>query len=165
MKQGGDSVHKTKQVELTFYKDEYSKALRRFVLPPEQGQFTALPKEIENVIDGQHRMIIVTNDEPVGFFLLHNTKRVQEYTDNPNAMLLTAFSINQIHQGKGYAKKGMRKLKNFVHTKFENCNEIVLAVNYKNSAAQQLYKKVGFVDTGKRKIGKIGEQIIMNLKI
>ncbi|WP_054709496.1 GNAT family N-acetyltransferase [Bacillus sp. JCM 19041] len=159
-------MYKTKQVELTFYRDEYSNDLRRFVLPPEQEQFTALPKETVNVADGQHRIIIVTKeDEPVGFFLLHSTDRVHEYSDNPNAMLLTAFSINHIHQGKGYAKKGMLELEKFVKTEFSDCDEIVLAVNHKNIPAQQLYKKVGFVDTGKRKIGRIGEQMIMNLKL
>ena len=78
-------------------------------------------------------------------------------------MLLTALSVNHAKQGRGYAKKGMLLLKDFVKTEFPNCDEIVLVVNHKNVPAQQLYLKVGFGDTGKRKMGPKGEQFVMNL--
>ncbi len=78
-------------------------------------------------------------------------------------MLLTSLSVNHAHQGKGYAKQGMLLLKSFVKAEFPTCNEIVLAVNHKNVPAQKLYKKVGFKDTGKRKMGPIGEQLILSL--
>jgi ribosomal protein S18 acetylase RimI-like enzyme len=41
---------------------------------------------------------------------------------------------------------------------------VVLVVNHKNIPAQHLYLNVGFVDTGVRKIGRIGEQIVMSLQ-
>ena len=113
--------------------------------------------------EGQHRIVILSEDEPVGFFLLHSTERVKEYSDNAKAMLLTALSINHLKQGKGYAKQGMLLLSDFVKTEFPDCDEIVLVVNHKNVPAQRLYLRVGFKDTGKRKIGRIGEQFVMNL--
>jgi RimJ/RimL family protein N-acetyltransferase len=90
---------------------------------------------------------------------------VKEYSDNARAMLLTAFSINHAYQGKGYAKQGMSLLSEFVQKEFLDCNEIVLAVNHKNIPAQKLYMKVGFHDTGRTKIGRIGEQYIMALSL
>jgi hypothetical protein len=81
--------------------------LNSFELPEEQEKFTALPKNITEVADGQYRMDILNENEPFGFFLLHGSDRVKEYSDNPRAMLLTAFSIHHAHQGKGYAKQGM----------------------------------------------------------
>jgi hypothetical protein len=51
----------------------------------------------------------------------------------------------------------------FVKSEYPTCNEIVLAVNHKNIPAQKLYSKVGYKDTGRRKMGPIGEQFIMNL--
>jgi RimJ/RimL family protein N-acetyltransferase len=152
-----------KTVELVHYSKAYETLLNTFELPEGQEQFTALPKKITDVIDGQYRIVILCGNEPVGFFLLHATERVQEYSDNPSAMLLTAFSINYAHQGKGYAKKGLSLLSDFVQKEFSDCNEIVLAVNHKNIPAQKLYLKVDFQDTGKRKIGRIGEQYIMSL--
>jgi len=57
-----------------------------------------LPKEVADLAEGQHGVMIMNHDEPVGFFLLHQTDRVKEYTDNPHAILLTALSIDQAHQ-------------------------------------------------------------------
>jgi len=63
----------------------------------------------------------------------------------------------------GYAKGSMILLGEFVKSEFPDCNEIVLVVNHKNIPAQSLYSKVGFEDTGERKIGPIGEQLVMKL--
>ncbi|MFJ5761991.1 GNAT family N-acetyltransferase [Neobacillus sp. NPDC093182] len=158
-------MKKMKTVGLVHFSKEFETQLNSFELPKEQEQFTALPKKITEVADGQYRIVILSGNVPVGFFLLHATDRVKDYSDNPKAMLLTAFSINHAHQGKGYAKQGMSLLREFVQKEFPDCNEIVLAVNHKNIPAQKLYMKVGFQDTRRRKIGKIGEQYIMALSL
>lgn len=145
--------------------NEYIETLNSFILPEEQEKFTALPNAISDLKDGQYSIVILNRNEPVGFFLLHATERVKEYSDNPNAMLLTALSVNHLHQGKGYAKMGMLLLKSFIEQEFPHCNEIVLVVNHKNIAAQNLYLNVGFIDTGIRKVGKIGEQFLMKLHL
>jgi len=152
-------------VELRRFSSEYIDALNLFELPEEQAQFTSLPSQCQETIEGQHRIVILHESEPAGFFILHSTDRVQEYSDNPQAMLLTSFSITHAKQGKGYAKQAMVLLREFAAMKFPDCNEIILAVNHKNSAAQQLYVKTGFQDTGNRKIGPLGEQFIMSLML
>ncbi|CAH0347069.1 GNAT family N-acetyltransferase [Bacillus sp. CECT 9360] len=155
------------EVELHVYKSEYSELLKTFKLPEDQEQFTALPLTIEmlEITHVRHPIVILSENVPVGFFVLHSSARVKEYTDNPNAMLLTALSINHTQQGKGYAKKGMELLKSFVNQEFPECNEIVLAVNKRNIPAQKLYERVGYEDTGRRKVGKIGEQLILSLSV
>ncbi|UTR10093.1 GNAT family N-acetyltransferase [Evansella sp. LMS18] len=158
-------MNKTTELALSHFKEEYLDALNSFELPEEQVQFTALPGKYKDVDEGQHRIVILNGTKPVGFFLLHSTERVKEYSDNPQAMLLTSLSVNQIEQGKGYAKQAMLLLRKFVKAEVPHCDEIVLAVNHKNIAAQKLYLKAGFEDTGKRKIAPIGEQFIMNLKL
>ncbi|WP_106767104.1 GNAT family N-acetyltransferase [Paenibacillus faecalis] len=156
---------KVDYVEMKMFSDEHLEVLHSFELPEEQEQFTALPSEMLEGAEGQHRIVIVSDHEPVGFFLLHSTERVKEYSNNPKAMLLTALSINHVKQGKGYAKQGMLLLSDFVKSEFPNCDEIVLAVNHKNLPAQRLYSRVCFVDTGKRKMGPLGEQFIMKLSL
>ncbi|PKR84240.1 GNAT family N-acetyltransferase [Heyndrickxia camelliae] len=158
-------MHTSFEVTLEYYQPKYLNELRNFYLPADQEQFTALPVEMLETTNVRHPIMIVSHNEPVGFFVLHSSERVAEYTDNPNAMLLTAFSINHAHQGKGFAKKGMKLLHDFVHQEFPQCNEIVLAVNQRNIPAQKLYEKVGFTDTGRRKMGEIGEQLILCLKL
>jgi RimJ/RimL family protein N-acetyltransferase len=158
-------MEKTNYIELGHFNTKHVDVLNSFELPEEQEQFTSLPINYKEVMDGQYRIVILCENEPVGFFILHSTDRVKGYTSNPNAMLLTSFSINFKKQGKGYAKQAMLLLKGFVETEFPDCNEIILAVNRKNSSAQQLYLKVGFQDTGERKMGPIGEQLIMSLML
>lgn len=97
--------------------------------------------------------------------MLHSTNRVKEYSDNPHALLLTALSINYLQQGKGFATKGMNLLKSFINQELPQYDEIVLAVNHKNIPAQKLYEKVGYRDTGRRKIGKLGEQLIFSTSV
>ncbi|MBP2076385.1 GNAT family N-acetyltransferase [Oceanobacillus polygoni] len=156
-------MEKTDYIELRHFSNEHVDLLHSFELPKDQVQFTSLPINFVDVSEGQHRIVILNHNEPVGFFILHSTDRVKAYSNNQYAMLLTSFSINHSQQGKGYAKQAMNLLKQFVSAEFPNCNEIILAVNHKNITAQQLYKRVGFQDTGKRKVGPIGEQFIMNL--
>ncbi|WP_105981249.1 GNAT family N-acetyltransferase [Bacillus paralicheniformis] len=156
-------MKKSGSIQLKHFSEEHSAALLEFKLPEEQHRFTALPKEVLKQTDGQFPIVILSEGEPVGFFILHATERVKDYADNPDAMLLTALSIDRKHQGKGFAKEGMLKLPEFVAKEFTHCHEIVLVVNVKNTAAQHLYVKAGFADTGERKMGPIGEQIVMKL--
>lgn len=158
-------MKKMDYVELKHFLSEHSEELNSFELPEEQAQFTSLPNKFFEETEGQDRIVIFSGNEPVGFFLLHSTERIKEYSNNPNAILLTSFSINQAKQGKGYAKQAMLLLSDFVKSEFPDCDEIVLAVNHKNIPAQRLYSRVGFRDTRKRKKGPVGEQFIMSLSL
>lgn len=154
---------KTNCINLSHFSTEHVDILNSFELPEGQEQFTSLPNKFKGSVEGEYRIVILAGDVPVGFFLLSTTKQVKEYSTNPSAMLLTSFSINYTEQGKGYAKQAMILLENLIATEFPHCNEIVLAVNHKNTSAQRLYRKGGFHDTGKKKNGPIGEQLIMSL--
>ncbi|MBM7649120.1 RimJ/RimL family protein N-acetyltransferase [Bacillus ectoiniformans] len=158
-------MKKLNDVRLAHFKHAHLSVLNNFMLPEEQIQFTALPNDVLDVSEGQYRIVILSNDEPVGFFLLHSTERVKEYSNNPKAMLLTALSVNHAKQGKGYAKQGMLLLSDFVKTEFPACDEVVLVVNHKNIPAQQLYLSADFKDTGERKQGPIGEQLVMKMSL
>ncbi|AIE79703.1 acetyltransferase, GNAT family [Bacillus cereus] len=157
------------EVQLVPYKEEYKEVIQTFTLPSEQVQFTSDPTELlkkakndctKNVI-----VILDYNGVPVGLFTLQTGDSVQEFTENESALLLTSFSINYDRQGKGYAKKSLALLQAFVQRYFPMKNEVVLAVNEKNIPAQNLYEKVGFQDKGFRRMGPIGQQIVMHLPI
>ncbi|MGS2777183.1 GNAT family N-acetyltransferase [Robertmurraya sp. GLU-23] len=154
-----------KNISLDLFELKYKESLLTFELPSDQVKFTALPRHVLEVQEGQFPIVIVEDDVPVGFFILHSTSRVKEYSTNPNAMLLTAFSIDYSKQGKGYAKLGLLLLKKYIQNQFPSCDEIVLGVNHQNVPAQNLYVRVGFQDTGRRVIGSLGEQFVMTLRI
>jgi len=158
---GNYHMEKLKRVELKHFSSKYMEELNSFVLTEEQKQFSALPSNFEEINEGQYRIVILSDHTPVGFFLLNSNERVKKYSNNSNALLLTALSINHAEQGKGYAKQGMILLVEFVLSEFPHCNELVLVVDKDNIPAQKLYLKVGFEDTNERLIGRIGEEIIM----
>lgn len=158
-------LSQTMNISLHLYEPKYREGLLSFELPNDQEKFTALPSRALDVQEGQFPIVIMEDNIPVGFFMLHSTSRVKEYSNNPNAMLLTAFSIDYIKQGRGYAKQGLRLLKKYIQYQFPNCDEIVLGVNHQNIPAQNLYVGVGFDDTGRRVIGSLGEQFVMSLRI
>lgn len=155
-------------LQLVPYEEKYKEMIQAFTLPSEQVQFTANPSELlEKAKEDSTRnvVVILANDKPVGIFALQCGERVDEYTDNGNALLLVAFSINHDEQGKGYAKRGLALLHNFVASYFPDKNEIVLAVNERNIPAQKLYLKVGFEDRGQRRMGPIGSQLVLYLPL
>ncbi|WP_263704286.1 GNAT family N-acetyltransferase [Bacillus thuringiensis] len=162
------NIH-TGEIQLVPYKEDYKEVIQTFTLPSEQVQFTSDPVELlEKAKSDRTKNVIVILDYkgiPVGLFALQTGDRVQEFTDNENALLLISFSVNHNKQGKGYAKKSLVLLQDFVQRYFPIKNEVVLAVNEKNIPAQNLYEKVGFQDKGFRRMGPIGQQIIMHLPI
>jgi len=65
-------------IELVHFSEDYVDVLHDFDLPEEQSQFTALPKEISIEMVGQYPIVILSDNVPVGFFVLHATVRVKE---------------------------------------------------------------------------------------
>jgi len=152
-------------ITLTFYEKIYDSYLSGFYLPEDQMPFTALPmeaiKKCENDPE-RHPIVILADSIPVGFFILHHGENIRQYYDHPNAILIRSLSVDYQHQGKGYAKKGMQLCPGFVREHFPFIDEIILVVNNRNIAAQNLYKKVGFIDKGIRRVGPVGPQTVMH---
>ncbi|WP_055108311.1 GNAT family N-acetyltransferase [Paenibacillus ihumii] len=158
----------TNNVSLREYLPGDMEALERYELPEGQILFSALPKEVlSEAIQDSHRypVVIVCGESLVGFFILHEGPAIAEFTPNPQAMLLRSFSIDYRHQGQGIAKQAMLQLPEFMKSRFPGRNEIVLAVNKRNKAAQTVYLAAGFRDEGRLIEGPIGPQHIYHLII
>lgn len=152
-------------VKLKYVSSEHWEALYTFFLPIEQEKYTTLPKNMDAPLpDGVHPIVVLTG-KPVGMFLLHDNERVASYTTESDALLFSGFSINYASQGKGYAKAALQELPAFVKRHFPHVREVILSVNLKNDVAFTLYTRVGWVDTGRRIGGPIGEQRILSLSI
>ncbi|SCC47378.1 Uncharacterized protein BC10311_03590 [Bacillus wiedmannii] len=91
------NIH-TGEIQLVPYKEKYKEVIQTFTLPSEQVQFTSDPGELlEKAKSDRTKNVIVIldyNGVPVGLFALQTGDRVQEFTDNQDALLLTSFSIN-----------------------------------------------------------------------
>jgi RimJ/RimL family protein N-acetyltransferase len=152
-------------VRLDFYHSNFEKFIETYHLTEEQLRFTAHPKDALQkckVEESRFPIMILLNEELAGFFVLHGWDGVKEFNNNKNALLLRAYSINSSAQGKGVAKESLRLLPSFVKQHFPGVDEIILAVNHQNFAAQHVYKCSGFIDTGGRAMGRSGEMFIFH---
>ena len=150
-------------MELQFYNRSYQPLIDGYLLVESQLQFTRHAQECVQLASETRTPVLALVDRKlVTYFDLHRDKGVEPYSDNPNAILVRAFSTDVREQRKGYAKQALTLLPGFVKQHFPLIDEIVLAVNVGNEVAQALYQKVGFIDYGERRIGPKGELIIMS---
>lgn len=110
-------------------------------------------------------VLILAEDDLVGFFTLKTGVEVKTYTDEPNVLLLKSYSIDDRFQGKGFGKLSLQKVHGFVAEKFPGIKKVVLGVNKANIAAQLLYLKIGFLDTKRRIEGSLGVQFVLEMEI
>ncbi|QVY62128.1 GNAT family N-acetyltransferase [Cytobacillus gottheilii] len=152
-------------MQLYLYDERFKNAIENYELTEEQLCYTGHPKDCIKLSEedsNRYSILALEEDKLVTFFVLHRNEGVKPYSNNNNSILLRAFSTGFLYQGRGYAKKSLMLLPEFVKENFNGINEIVLAVNVNNVVAQKLYQKCGYVDEGVRKIGKKGELIIMS---
>lgn len=152
-------------MKLHFFSDHFQEQIESYNIDNEQLRFTRHPLdciELSKHNLNRHSIVAIENEELVTFFVLHEKEGVIPYSNNPNAILLRAFSTDKYQQGKGYAKQALSLLPEFVKENFNHINEIVLAVNIQNVVAQGLYNKCGFVDEGVRNESEKGALIIMS---
>lgn len=140
--------------------------LEQYVL--EDSQFTVLPMEAMTTslyAIEKHPILIMEAEKVVGFFILQVGIGVSQYTEDEDAVLLKAYSIDDRFQGKGYGKRSLEVLPAFVKAYFPKSKKVVLAVNHGNISAQMLYLKAHFYDTKRRIHGVKGLQFIFELTI
>lgn len=157
-------------ITLSFYKSEDFEDLTSYSLDELQSQFTAMPKATLEIIKEKNTgdkfpVTIFYQDKAVGFFVLDFGEDKFELTENENSTLLRSLSINPDYQGKGIGKTSMIILSDFVKDSFPECDEIVLAVNFNNKSAYDLYLKCGFEDQDKTRQMSKGWQNLLSKKI
>lgn len=155
-------------VSLDFYNEQYREALAGYSLSKEQVIYSGLPMEsVQDCRDDpdRHPIVILYHHKPAGFLVLHGRNGAKAYSRNPHAILLRAFSVNSLFQGRGIATKSLRILDAFIKKNDSETDEIVLAVNQKNIAARHVYRKAGYLDTGIRAMGRHGEMLILSKMI
>lgn len=158
--------------ELKFYQPENLSELD-YVLDKIQSQFTATAKQSLQKIEERNQNgdffaypITIFHDEKiVGFFVLDFGEDKFDLTENQNSVLIRSLSVNPEFQGKGIGKSAMIEVDHFIKEHFTDCDEVVLAVNEKNTSAFQLYTSTGYVYDGKMREGRSGPQFLMSKKL
>ena len=157
---------------LQFYQPENLPELD-YVLDEIQSQYTATAKQsLEKIEERSQKgdffaypITIFYDGKVTGFFVLDFGDDKLDLTENPSSVLLRSLSVNPDFQGKGIGKSAMIEVDHFISEHFADCNEIVLAVNEKNTSAFQLYLQTGYKFEGKTREGRSGIQFLMFKKL
>ena len=153
---------------LELYEEKYRHELKEYRLSGEQLYYTSMPLDALEVClaeEDRYPIVILKDGVVAGFFVLHGWDGVKEYSENKEAILMRAYSIQHSYQGQGIGRHSMEQLIPFVKKRFPDKQEVILAVNVKNTRAQYVYHKAGFDDTGRRVWGRKGELIIFSRKV
>ncbi|MED4554741.1 GNAT family protein [Lysinibacillus capsici] len=152
-------------MQLMFYEDKAQNLVEQYTLTEEQLRYTKSPKDsiaLAKQYNSRHAVLAMDGNKLVTFFVLHEKEGVTPYSSNEQALLIRSFSTDFYEQGKGYAKTALQLLPGFVRKHFPYINELVLGVNVPNRAAQELYKRCGFVDEGRQAMGLRDELKVMS---
>ena len=159
---------KTRDMELMYYEERHYNQVCEYNLDETQKDFTALPREaISRFKDNPacELIVMITHNNPVGFFVLHKGEDVLQDENAKGSMLIRSLSVNPVYQGKGLAQKAMRMLPSFVKKNHPDMLELFLMVNEGNLRAYHVYKKVGYMVRGLRREGPHGMQKVLHYKL
>lgn len=93
---------------------------------------------------------------PIGFTMIGAFNAEKEY------IWLDRFMIDGQFQGKGYGKKFLQLIVDYIQLKWQ-VKDIVLSIVKENNQAKKLYETIGFIDTGR--IDEENGELIMVLNV
>lgn len=68
---------------------------------------------------------------------------------------INGFLIDAGQQANGYGKAALRQMIDYITNRFSQCKEVRLTVYPHNYSALQLYRRLGFVETGEQYDGEL----------
>jgi ribosomal protein S18 acetylase RimI-like enzyme len=134
----------------------------------DDNQYADIPiKAMTNSLHETQKYPILILDEEslVGFFILQKNKFIEIFPINDTSLFLRDHSIDERFQEKGFGKLSIEALPIYIKNRFDNIDEVVLAVDYDNLSGQMLYLKTGFKDTKKRYKEKNSSKFIYSKKL
>ena len=158
-------------LQLKPYHSSHFDELNAYQLDEIQSGFTA--SVYENIVNRKietqslkYPISIFYQEKPIGFFVLDLSDDKLEFARNQDEILFRSFSLNPEFQGRGFGKKSMMFLEDFIRNKFPEIKKIILGVNFNNPLAIHLYQSIGYTNSGRTLMGRNGLQHILekNLK-
>ncbi len=114
----------------------------------------------------RHAVAILRDEQAVGFLALDHADPICAYTAPDPSVALRAFFVDVRVQRQGIASAALRVLPAFVASHHGSADFLVLTVNVSNLVAVRLYRRAGFLDTGRLHLGgTVGPQHILVLPL
>ena len=142
-------------------------AIKQIVLSEQQNKFSANGEQFLSALEPSDNAYVIKADELIiGFFKIDTQFNSRYDFCKPASLGLRSFTIDPIHQGKGFGKQSVRCLLQQLPKLYSNHDCIYLTVNCKNPAAHHCYNQAGFIDTNELYHGgSAGPQHIMYARL
>ena len=91
----------------------------------------------------------------VGWVVLKRGASAPDWVDD-GAVVVSGLRIDGRHQGRGIGSAALAELARWVERHWPESSRLVLRVDEGNGAGIRAYEKAGWVETGERRIGRVG---------
>lgn len=146
-------------------------AIKAVSLPPDQEQFAGSLDAVFDELQGSPSpaddhpfAILAAEDAPVGFFVLRERASLPVWAPT-GAVTLHSLRIARQQQGQGYGRASVELARAWIRQNRPQADRLMLAVNRRNHQAMAAYLGCGFIDTGIRVAGPVGEQLVLEIAI
>jgi len=102
--------------------------------------------------------------EVVGWVVLKRGGSAPEWV-TPGAAVVSGLRIDLRHQGRGIGAAALDAMARWVARHWTHTSMMVLRVDDGNAAGIRAYEKAGWVETGERRVGRVGVERTMSLAL
>ena len=107
-------------------------------------------------------LAIQVDGEVVGWVVLKRGASVPEWVA-ANAAVVSGLRVDVRHQGRGVGGAALDAMADWVARHWPQVSQLVLRVDDGNAAGIRAYEKAGWVETGARRVGRVGVERTMAL--
>jgi GNAT superfamily N-acetyltransferase len=152
---------------------EVTPALRPSVLAlaplPEQEPFSGVARDTllaAEVTPGRIGVAALLDGVPFGFLMLDVGPEVRMYAPGEGVVGVRGVYVDAASQGRGLGTQMLLALPPFARERYPGATSLALTVNTSNPRAIRVYRRAGFVDTGRLYYGgRLGPQHVMELAL
>lgn len=119
---------------------------------------------LDDLSDEVHLFALRDGNSIVAFFILREGDRRPAWAQ-PASMTLHNLRVGQEFQGKGFGRQSLFHSAAWLRAHRPQILSLMLSVNRENVAATDFYRHVGFCDTGKIYVGRLGPQSILKANL
>ncbi len=109
-------------------------------------------------------LVIRAGEQVVGWVLLKRDGAAPDWADD-GAAVVSGLRVATPHQGRGFGASALAALARWVERHWTTVPRLMLRVDDGNAAGIRAYERAGWVETGERRIGRVGVERTMALSL
>jgi RimJ/RimL family protein N-acetyltransferase len=109
-------------------------------------------------------LAILADDELVGWVLLKRGESAPDWVSE-GAAVVGGLRIDQRHQGRGLGAAALAEIARWIARHWPTTSRLMLRVDDGNAAGIRAYEKAGWTEIGERRVGRVGIERTMTLRL